>query len=146
MPKKDSKIEKEIKKILNDAKIAEEEFRLLDAARLYILASNLLKKIGEFEKSRELIEKAEILKRRESDIKKKSQIEKQRIRDSKKLIELENQLNNTLEIAEVAITEERWSDASKYYYIASNLAQELGENDRYIAFKVKAEEIEKKIK
>ena len=138
--KKDHKsaLESERKKVLDEAKLAEEEFRLLDAARLYKLASNLSKDIGDLELARELINKANVLKNRESRIRNKTKIEKQRLKAAKNIEKLERQITDALEIAEVAITEKRWDDASKYYNFAAKYALEMDEKERSEAFKKKA--------
>jgi len=143
--KKNSKIKKEIKKVLNEAELAEEEFRLLDAARLYILASSISKDVGEFENAREFTEKANQLRKRNEDQKKRSQEEKQRIKDSKRIKNFEQQLNIALEIAEIAIVEKRWRDASKKYYLAAKLAEEMGATERSKAFKNKADDLSRKM-
>ncbi|NVM01215.1 MAG: hypothetical protein HWN67_02690 [Candidatus Helarchaeota archaeon] len=138
--KKDQKsaLEAERKKVLDEAKLAEDEFRLLDAARFYKLASNLSKDIGDLELARELINKANELKNRESRIRNKVKIEKQRLKAAKNIGKLEIQINKALEIAEVAISENRWVDASKFYNLAAKYAQEMDENERSKAFKKKA--------
>lgn len=146
MLKRNSKTKKEIKKVLQEAETAIEDFRLLDAARLYILASNLSKDIGEFESAREYTEKADELRKREEYQKKRSQSEKQRIQDSKNIKEFENELNTALEIAEVAVIEGRWTDSARYYNIAADFAKKMGALERYKAYKEKAKELTRRIK
>ncbi len=148
--KKDSKTKKasgnnkEIEKVLNEARVAEDEFRLLDASRLYLLASRLSSDIGEFEKARELTNKSNELKRREEDLKKRSQVEKERIRDSKLIKNLKREMDQAIEIAEIAINEKRWSDASKFYFIAARHAETMGDFERTKVLKKKAEELQKR--
>ncbi len=131
-------LEAERKKVLDEAKLAEDEFRILDAARLYKLASNLSKDIGDLEFARELIDRSNELKNRELRIRNKAKIEKQRLKAAKNIEKLEGQINEALEIAEVAITEGRWDDASKYYNFAARYALEMDEKERSEAFKKKA--------
>ena len=74
-----SKLESERKKVLEQARLAEEEFRLVDAAKYYELASKLSKDIGDLEFARELKNKAEVLKNRAARIRSKLKVERQRV-------------------------------------------------------------------
>ncbi|MHA1378780.1 MAG: hypothetical protein ACTSRG_10400 [Candidatus Helarchaeota archaeon] len=144
MASRRSTLETERKKILDEAAQAEDDGRLLDAARHYKLASQLSLEIGEKEKARELSNKAKESKRREAELRKRSKVEKERLKAAERIEKFEVQLKEALEIAEVAIGEERWDDGAKYYNIAAKYAKEMGENERSKAFKAKAEELAKK--
>ncbi|NHI93686.1 MAG: hypothetical protein EAX96_14465 [Candidatus Lokiarchaeota archaeon] len=137
-------LEAERKKILQEAVTAEDDGRLLDASRHYKLASQLSLEIGEKEKAREYSEKSKESKRREGDLRRRSKVEKDRIRAAERIDQFQGQLKEALEIAEVAVGEERWIDASKYYEIAAKYATEMGETDRAKAFKGKADEYGKR--
>lgn len=136
-----SALETERKKVLEEAKRAEDELRLFDASRLYNLAVNLSRDLGDLELAREFTNKANELKDRELRIRDKVKIEKQRIKTAKNIEKLKIQINKALEIAEVAIGEGRWNDASKYYNLAAKHALEMDEKERSEAFKKKATEL-----
>ncbi|MHA1798632.1 MAG: hypothetical protein ACTSVY_09310, partial [Candidatus Helarchaeota archaeon] len=137
-------LEAERKKILQEAMAAEDDGRLLDASRHYKLASQLSLDIGEKEKAREYSEKSKEAKRREGDLRRRSKAEKERLRAAERIEQFQGQLKESLEIAEVAVGEERWLDASKYYAIAAKYATDMGESDRAKAFKGKADEYKKR--
>ena len=137
-------LEAERKKVLQEAMTAEDDGRLLDASRHYKLASQLSLEIGEKEKAREYTDKSKEAKRREGDLRRRSKAEKDRLRAAERIDQFQGQLKESLEIAEVAVGEERWLDASKYYEIAAKYASDMGEADRAKAFKGKADEYAKR--
>ncbi len=139
-----STFESERKKVLQEAITAEDDGRLLDASRHYKLASQLSLDIGEKEKAREYNDKSKEAKRREGELRRRSKVEKDRIRAAERIDQFSGQLKESLEIAEVAVGEERWLDAAKYYNIASKYADDMGEKDRAKAFKGKADEFAKR--
>jgi len=137
-------LESERKKVLQEALIAEDDGRLLDASRHYKLASQLSLEIGEKEKAREFNDKSKEAKRREGELRRRSKVEKDRLRASERIDQFSGQLKEALEIAEVAVGEERWLDAAKYYNIGAKYASDMGESDRAKAFKGKADEFSKR--
>jgi len=137
-------LEKERKKVLDMAAEAENQGNLLDASRHYKLASKLSLEIGDKEMARELNEKSKEAKRREAELRRRRKTELERVRQAEKIEQLESQLKESIEIAEVAITEERWEDAAQYYTIASKIAADMGDSEMSIAYKNKANEFRKK--
>ncbi|MHA1270416.1 MAG: hypothetical protein ACTSPY_11555 [Candidatus Helarchaeota archaeon] len=137
-------LEKERKKVLELAQQAENEGHLLEASRHYKLASKLSLDIGDKEMARDFNEKSKEAKRREADLRRRRKAELERIKQSEKIDQLEGQLKESIEIAEVAITEERWEDAAQYYTLASKLAGEMGDPEKASAYKGKANEFRKK--
>ena len=123
---------------------AENQGNLLDASRHYKLASKLSLEIGDKEMARELNEKSKEAKRREAELRRRRKTELERVRQAEKIEQLESQLKESIEIAEVAITEERWEDAAQYYTIASKIAADMGDSEMSIAYKNKANEFRKK--
>lgn len=135
----------EVKKILDKAQEAEDEGRLSDAINFYNIASKLSLKNGEFELAKNLSDKISQIKKRQFKVEMKFKAEKDRIKTSDQIEILEKQIAKVLEIAEIAISEQRWNDASKYYSLASNYAAEMGDKDRSNALKLKAEELRKMV-
>lgn len=144
MTSRRSTLESERKKVLDDARTAEDDGRLLEASRHYKLASQLSLEIGDKEQARDYQNKSKEGKRREADIRRRSKVEKERIASAAKIDKFENQLKEALEIAEVARGEERWDDAAKHYNLASNFALKMGDRDRAKAYKAQAEELMKR--
>jgi len=139
-----STLEAERKKVLDEARAAEDDGRLIEASRHYKLASQLSLEIGDKEQARDYQNKSKEAKRREADIRRRQKVEKERLSSAAKIEQFENQLKEALEIAEVAIGEERWTDGAKHYDMAANFASKMGEKDRAKAFKAKAEELRKR--
>jgi hypothetical protein len=137
-------LEAERKKVLEEAASAEDGGKLLEASRAYKLASKLSLEIGEKERAREFNEKSKEAKRREAELRRRRKTEVSRIREGEKLEKFEQQLKEALEIAEVALGEERWDDAIKYYRLVVRFASEMGDKERAKAFEAKVAEIEKK--
>ncbi|MHA1229104.1 MAG: hypothetical protein ACTSRP_02730, partial [Candidatus Helarchaeota archaeon] len=135
---------KERKKVLEMAQQAENEGHLLEASRNYKLASKLSLEIGDKELARELNEKAKEAKRREAELRRRRKTELERIKQAEKIEQLEDQLKEAIEIAEVAVTEERWEDAAQYYTIAAKIAGDMGDSEMAAAYKNKANEFKKK--
>ncbi|MHA1649206.1 MAG: hypothetical protein ACTSYB_03350 [Candidatus Helarchaeota archaeon] len=139
-----STLEAERKKVLEEAAAAEDAGKLLEASRAYKLASKLSLEIGEKEKAREYNEKSKEAKRREADLRRRRKTEIARMRESEKIEKFEQQMKEAIEIAEVALGEERWDDAIKYYRMVVRFASEMGDKERAKAFEAKVEEIKKK--
>ena len=139
-----STLEAERKKVLEEAAAAEDAGKLLEASRAYKLASKLSLEIGEKEKAREYNEKSKEAKRREADLRRRRKTEIARMRESEKIEKFEQQMKEAIEIAEVALGEERWDDAIKYYKMVVRFASEMGDKERAKAFEAKVEEIKKK--
>ncbi|MHA1265014.1 MAG: hypothetical protein ACTSRS_07225 [Candidatus Helarchaeota archaeon] len=137
-------LENERKKILEEAALAEDAGNLLEASRAYKLASKLSLEIGEKERARELNEKSKEAKRREADLRRRRKTEVARIRESEKIEKFEAQMKEAIEIAEVALGEERWDDAIKYYKLVVKYAADMGDKERSKAFEAKVAEIQKK--
>ncbi len=137
-------LEDERKKIMAEAAAAEDSGNLLEASRAYKLASKLSLEIGEKEKAREFNEKSKESKRREADLRRRRKTEVARIRESETIQKFETQMKEAMEIAEVALTEERWDDAIKYYGMVIRFATDMGDKERAKAFEAKVAEIEKK--
>ncbi|MHA1279382.1 MAG: hypothetical protein ACTSQI_14570 [Candidatus Helarchaeota archaeon] len=137
-------LEAERKKVLEEAASAEDSGKLLEASRAYKLASKLSLEIGEKEKAREFNEKSKEAKRREAELRRRRKTEISRMRESEKIEKFEQQLKEALEIAEVALGEERWDDAIKYYRMVVRFSSEMGDKERAKAFEAKVAEIEKK--
>ncbi|NVM30503.1 MAG: hypothetical protein HWN65_16810 [Candidatus Helarchaeota archaeon] len=137
-------LETERKKILEEAAVAEDSGNLLEASRAYKLASKLSLEIGEKERARELSEKSKESKRREADMRRRRKTEVARIRESEKIEKFDTQMKEAMEIAEVALGEERWDDAIKYYTMVVRFAGEMGDKERAKAFEAKVVEIQKK--
>jgi len=137
-------LEKERKRVLELARQAENEGHLLEASRHYKLASKLSLEIGDKEMARELNEKSKEAKRREAELRRRRKIELERIKEAEKLEKLEDQLKEAIQIAEVAVSEERWDDAAQYYSIAAKVASDIGDSEMATAYKNKANEFKKK--
>jgi hypothetical protein len=135
---------KERKKVLDLAEKSEREGHLLEASRHYKLASKLSLEIGDKEEARELNEKSKEAKRREAELRRRRKAEMERIEEAEKIGELEEQLKESIQIAENAVTEERWEDAAQYYKIAAKLASDMGDSEMANAYKNKANEFDKK--
>lgn len=144
MTSRRSTLETERKKIMDDAAAAEDEGNLLEASRNFKLASKLSLEIGEKEKAREFSEKSKESKRREADLRRRRKTEVERIREGEKIEVFETQMKEAMEIAEVALSEERWDDATKYYRMVIKYATDMGDKERAKAFQAKVDEIEKK--
>jgi hypothetical protein len=144
MTSRRSTLETERKKILDEGAAAEDQGNLLEASRNYKLASKLSLEIGEKEKAREFSEKSKESKRREADLRRRRKTEVERIREGEKNEALETQMKEAMEIAEVALSEERWEDAAKYYLMVVKFATDAGDKERAKAFQVKVDEIQKK--
>ncbi|NVM55242.1 MAG: hypothetical protein HWN66_16165 [Candidatus Helarchaeota archaeon] len=145
MTSRRSTLEVERKKILEEAAVAEDAGNLLEASRAYKLASKLSLEIGEKEKARDLNEKSKEAKRREADLRRRRKTEVARMRESEKIDKFEAQMKEAIEIAEVALGEERWEDAAKYYGLVAKYAAEMGDKERSKAYEIKVAEIEKKV-
>jgi len=137
-------LEIERKKILAEAAAAEDDGNLLEASRAYKIASKLSLEIGEKEKAREFNEKSKESKRREADLRRRRKTEVERMREGEKIEKFDQQMKEALEIAEVALTEERWDDAIKYYTLVVKFAADMGDKERSKAFEAKIAEIQKK--
>jgi hypothetical protein len=137
-------LESERKKVLTEAAAAEDSGKLLEASRSYKLASKLSLEIGEKEKAREFNEKSKEAKRREADLRRRRKTEISRMRESEKIEKFESQMKEAMEIAEVALSEERWDDAAQYYRMVVRFAGDMGDKERAKAFEAKVAEIEKK--
>ncbi len=144
MTSRRSTLETERKKILEEAAAAEDSGKLLEASRAYKLASKLSLEIGEKEKAREFNEKSKEAKRREADLRRRRKTEIARMREGEKIEKFEQQMKEAMEIAEVALSEERWEDAVKYYTMVVRFASDMGDKERAKAFEAKVAEIEKK--
>jgi len=144
MSSRRSTLEAERKKILDEAATAEDEGNLLEASRNYKLASKLSLEIGEKEKAREFNEKSKESKRREADLRRRRKTEVERMHEGEKIEAFETQMKEAIEIAEVALSEERWEDAAKYYRAVIKFATDMGDKERAKAFQAKVDEIEKK--
>ena len=144
MTSRRSTLETERKKILDEAAAAEDQGNLLESSRNYKLASKLSLEIGEKEKAREFSEKSKESKRREADLRRRRKTEVERIREGEKLEAFETQMKEAMEIAEVALSEERWEDAAKYYLMVVKFATDVGDKERAKAFQAKVDEIQKK--
>ena len=137
-------LEGERKKVLAEAAAAEDSGNLLEASRAYKLASKLSLEIGEKEKARGYSEKSKEAKRREAELRRRRKTEVARIREGEKIEKFESQLKEAIEIAEVALGEERWDDAVQYYKMVVKFASDMGDKERAKAFEAKVDEIQKK--
>ena len=144
MTSRRSTLESERKKILEEAALAEDAGNLLEASRSYKLASKLSLEIGEKERARELSEKSKESKRREADLRRRRKTEVARIREGEKIEKFESQMKEAIEIAEVALGEERWDDAVRYYSLVVKYSADMGDKERSKAFAAKVAEIQKK--
>ena len=105
------------------------------------LAIKISKEIGEFETARKALERANELKRRLHTLRRKT-LETRKIRiDETRLLELNQEANEALEIATIAEEEHRWRDALKFYEIVVQKNYEMDDKERARAFEDKITKI-----
>lgn len=137
------RLQNEITKVLEKAREAELESKLLLASHFYKVASELYRKNDDAEMVRELHKKAESLLKQDLNLNKNKTVERVKNKAKKIISSIKGQLKIALKAAELCIDKEKHLDAFLYYEIAKDYFLELGDKDRADACKRTASEFKR---